>query len=156
MEFHFHVEGGFGHEAFEFCHTHFLHIHELHVACDHRHDGGDRVVRVAQAAQDVFGHVGTKCVMAVEADAAAIRIDAAARGLCDVVQQHGEAQLEWRIGCEHFEHDHGVDEDIAFRVPFRWLIAADQSNHLRHEVADQIRFDEVFDAFSPAWCANDF
>ena len=85
MEFHFHVEGGFGHEALEFCHTHFLHIHELHVACDHRHDSGDGVVRVAQAAQDVFGHVGTECVVAVEADAAAICIDATAGGLCDVV-----------------------------------------------------------------------
>ena len=85
MEFHFHVEGGFGHEALEFCHAHFLHIHELHVACDHRHDGGDGVVRVAQAAQDVFGHVGAECVVSVESNAAAFRIDAAAGGLCDVV-----------------------------------------------------------------------
>ena len=83
------------------------------------------VIRVAQAAQDGFGHFGAQGVVAVEADSAGISIDGAAGRLGDVVQQHGETQLERRVRREHVEHDEGVGVNIAFGVPFRRLLAAD-------------------------------
>ena len=156
MKLHFLLEGGRGHEALELCDAHFLHIHELHVAGDHRHDGIDGVVRVFEAAQDGLGDFGPHRIVAVEADAPGIGIDGPARWLGDVVQQDGQAEFEWRIGCEHLEHDAGMREDIALGVPFGWLIAADHRQDFRHEMADQAGIHEVLESGASAGREQDF
>jgi hypothetical protein len=60
------------------------------------------------------------------------------------MQQHREAQLERRVRREHLEHDHGVGEHIALRMPLRRLVAADGRQHFGQEVADQIGFHQMF------------
>ena len=94
MELDLQRESGGGHEALELGDAHLLDVHELHVARHHRDHAFNHFVRIAQAAQDRFGHPGADGIMAVEAGAARGFIPLAGGGLGDVVQQDREAQVE--------------------------------------------------------------
>ena len=90
VQLQFVTKCGRGHEAFEFCRAHLLHVHELHVPCYHRHNGIDDIIRVAQPAQHFCCHFCSQSVVPIKADASPRFVIDGARGrLSDVVQQHG-------------------------------------------------------------------
>lgn len=97
------------------------------------HDIADDRVRVFQTGQNCFGHLRAESVVSVETDAT-IGIGGLGGWLGDVVKHGGEAKGEWRIGLKHFQHDAGVDVNIAFRMPLRRLLAADERHDFRYEM----------------------
>ena len=92
VEFGFHAEGFSGHEALEFGGAHVCDVHELHVARDHEADFLDGLVRIAETAEDDFGHVGSDFVVAVEAEALRFSVPRLRGGFADVVQEDGEGE----------------------------------------------------------------
>ncbi len=90
---------------------------EAEVMRDQSQDLSGLVVGEAQARQDPPGHFHSGLDMTVEADAL---VDAKGRRLADVVKQHAPGQLRGRRA-QTFEHQQGVDPDVAFRVELGWL-----------------------------------
>lgn len=155
VEFHFEGEGGSGHEAFEFGGAHLLDVHELHVAGDHVGGGVDDGVGVFEAGKDFMGHFRAEGVVAVEAESS-VWVDGLGGRFGDVVKEGGEAEFERCVGCEHVEHDTGVDVNVAFGVPFGWLFAADEGDDFGEEVVDDRGIDKEFEAAAAVGVGDDF
>lgn len=141
MEFHFLGKGRWGHEALKGGFAHLLDVHELHVAGDHVRGVADHGIRVFQAGEDCRGHLRAEGFVTVEADAA-IGIDGLCGRLGDIVEEGGEAEGEWCVWLEHFEHDAGVGEDVAFGMPLGRLLAADEGEDFWEKMVDQRGGDE--------------
>lgn len=94
VEFHFHLEGVGGHEAFELRGAHVLDVHEFHVARDHEGDFFDGVIGIAEAAENFAGHVGSDFVVAVEAVALGGLVPGLGGRLADVMEEDGEGEVE--------------------------------------------------------------
>lgn len=155
VEFHFKIEGGRGHEAFEVGFPHLRDVHELHVTGDHVDGIADYGVRVFEAGEDGFGHFRTDGFVAVEADAA-IRVGRFGGGLGDIVEEGGEAKGEGGVRGEHFQHDAGMGEYIALGVPSGWLFAANHGQDFGEEVVDEGGGDEEFEAVAAMGMGEDF
>ena len=147
VQFHFFLKGGACHESFNFGGAHLLHVHEVHVV---GHHGANRLrgcVRALQPMQDLFCHLGTYAVVAVESDAVVFRIVGIGGWFSDVVQKNGEGKFlgDFAVGpLQHFQHDTGVLVNIALGVPLRGLFTADEIVHFRHNVAHESALSEEF------------
>jgi hypothetical protein len=82
----------------------------------------------------VAGHLRTELVVAVEADAAGVRIAGLRGGFGDVMQQHAHDQRQRGLGGQQAEHETGVNEDIPLGMELRRLLAALQRENFRQEL----------------------
>ena len=147
--------GGPGHEALELGGAHALHVHEVHVVCDHGRDHFDGGVGIAQSPHDLLGHLGTDAVVTVEADALGLLIVGGGGGLADVVQQDREAEFKGGIGREESKGDEGVDVNVTLGMPFGRLLAAAQFEKLRDDEFHETEIDEEFDAAPAVGMSDD-
>ena len=156
-------EGGAGHEALELGGAHVLDMHEAHVVGDDGGDVLDGFVRVAEAAEDGFGHFGAEGVVAVEAVALLFLVPGLGGGLGDVVEEDGEAEGEVvafgevRVFlAEEVESDAGVGVDIAFGVEFGRLLAASEGAQLGEELVGEAGVHEEVETAGAGGVGDDF
>lgn len=146
VEFEFVVDVRAGEEAFEGGGAHLLDADEVHVIGDGGSGGFDDVVGVFEAAKDGVGHFGAEFVVAIEADAAGVRVDGLGGGFGDVVKEDGEDEGEGGVWRELGEHEAGVDKDIAFGVELRGLLAALEVEDFGQDVGHEAGMDEEVEA----------
>ena len=159
VEFEFLGKAFAGHEAFQFGGAHVLHVFEDHVLADGFGDALDVVAGEAEAVHEFFGHGGADAVVSAEADAVFVGVVTEGGGFADVVEEDGEGGGGGGVGREQFEHGAGVDEDVAFGMELRGLLAAFEFFDLGEdffeesalveevEAADAVRVGDDFDEF---------
>ena len=116
------------------------------------------VVGEAQARDDVFGDADADLNVAVEADAVAgdRRVRRLIRGgLANVVQQCTPGQRCGATGRELFQHQHGVDPYIAFRMELGRLGDAAQADDLGQDAGEQAELVEQLEAACGAALGED-
>src|ERR1700757_1617623 len=103
------------HEAFKGGLAHLGDVFELHVVGDEGLNLAGVVVGEAEPAAKFFGHADTDFDMAVETDAVAgFGSRAESGGLADVVEENAPGECRRSSSGKAFEHEEGVDPDVAF------------------------------------------
>ena len=116
---------------------HGLHILEPHVIRHQRQDLFGLLIRKPQPPANLLRHFGAHFYVAIEADAAFGAVGRRERRrLAHIVQKSAPSQSGRNTGGKHFQHHQRVNPDVAFGMPLRFLLAADERNHLGQHLLD--------------------
>ena len=145
VEFEVFVELGKTDEAFEGGSAHLGDVFELHVIGDEGFDLVGVVIGEAEAAAETIGHADADLDVAIEADAVT-RLGGGAEGggLADVVEQDAPGKSGRNSGGKAFEHEEGVDPDVALGMELLGLRNSFQSADFRENFGEQTKLVKEF------------
>ena len=146
VEFEVFVELREADEALKGGLTHLADVFKLHVVGDEGFDLVGVVIGEAEAAAEGIGHADADLDVAVKADAiAGFRARPKGGRFADVVKENAPCQ-GWRdFRGKAFEHEKGVDPDVAFGVELRGLGDAFHGGDFGKQFAEKAEFVEEFE-----------
>ena len=98
-------------------------MHKAHMAGNHEGDILYRLIRIAQATKDSFGHLGSNLIVAIEAKSLCFGIPSLGGRFANIVKKNGKSEGE-RRRIEKGKSNTSMNVDVTLGVPLGRLLAA--------------------------------
>src|SRR6185437_7965562 len=146
MQFEMLIEFRHAEETLHFAFAHVRHVFESHVVGDESFHLFDDRGRITQARQYAVRDFHAFFDVTIETNAIG---NAEGRGLADIVQEYAQREVYRRL-TQAFEHDEGVNPDVAFGMKFRRLFHAFERRHFGQDFVQQAGGIEELEAATRA------